>query len=109
MKSDKAIFYNIVLTFLSFIAAIVLGETFLRVVSPKEYYVWPPGLPKTFQPTLRILPGINGISRFSINEHGVRGEPLSENRTYRILTVGGSTTECLWLGGVAVSVTKMLK
>jgi len=44
-----------------------------------------------------IMPGIKGESRFSINDHGLRGDPFSDNQTYRILAIGGSTTECLYL------------
>ncbi|MDY6965805.1 MAG: SGNH/GDSL hydrolase family protein [Halobacteriota archaeon] len=45
------------------------------------------------------MPGIEGKSSFIINSAGIRGEDFSvaEDNTYRILTIGGSTTECLYL------------
>lgn len=62
-----------------------------------KYYVWPPNLKKTFTPDSKIMPGINGVTHFNINSKGIRGEEFSENQDYRILAVGGSTTECLYL------------
>jgi lysophospholipase L1-like esterase len=43
------------------------------------------------------MPGINGDSRFFINHLGLRGDEFSDDQTYRILAIGGSTTECLYL------------
>jgi hypothetical protein len=64
---------------------------------PRSYYIWPPGLEMTFYPTPEIMPGIKGPSQFSINPDGIRGDPLGSNEDYRILAIGGSTTECLFL------------
>ena len=81
----------------SFVFALGLSETALRFVSPSKYHVWPPGLGYTFRPSPEIMPGIEGDSRFSINDDGLRGYPLSNGEAYRILAIGGSTTECLYL------------
>lgn len=43
------------------------------------------------------MPGVSGVSRFEINSLGLRGDELAEDRTVRILALGGSTTECLFL------------
>jgi lysophospholipase L1-like esterase len=44
------------------------------------------------------MPGIEGETRFTVNSLGVRGpELLPRESTYRILCIGGSTTECLYL------------
>jgi lysophospholipase L1-like esterase len=75
-------------------AALLLGEGVLRWVAPDGYYVWPPNYSMTFAPT---MPGLRGESRFVINESGIRGRAFSEADRYRILAVGGSTTECLYL------------
>jgi len=43
--------------------------------------------------------GVQGISRFSTNQLGLRGPELPASKeTYRVITVGGSTTVCTCLG-----------
>jgi lysophospholipase L1-like esterase len=78
-------------------AAMFVGELALRALSPDRYYVYPPGLTRTFTPLPDVMPGVSGDSRFIINESGIRGPSFSENDAFRILAVGGSTTECLYL------------
>lgn len=42
-----------------------------------------------------LYPGISGVKRFTINRLGLRGPmPPARGKAYRILAVGGSTTEC---------------
>ncbi len=72
-------------------------EVILRAYSSDDYFVWHPNLEKTFKPLPGIMPGISGESRFTINASGMRGDPFPEGDRYRILTIGGSTTECLYL------------
>lgn len=43
------------------------------------------------------MPGVTGPSQFVINEDGLRGDPMPHDASYKILAVGGSTTECLYL------------
>ena len=43
------------------------------------------------------MPGVSGASRFTTNALGLRGEEWSPDDSYRILTIGGSTTESLYL------------
>jgi len=43
------------------------------------------------------MPGISGPSRFLANSLGIRGDEFKSSDTYRILAIGGSTTECLYL------------
>lgn len=70
-----------------------------RAISKTEYsYVWPPNLGYVFNPDPRIFNGIFGESTFTINEFGYRGERIKNHREeYRILIIGGSTSECLYL------------
>ena len=61
------------------------------------FHLRTPGLRATLDPGSSI-PGVTGPGRFSANGEGIRGEDLpSSDRTYKILCVGGSTTECLYL------------
>ena len=43
------------------------------------------------------MPGIFGVSHFTINSAGIRGDEFATGQDYRILALGGSTTECLYL------------
>jgi GDSL-like Lipase/Acylhydrolase family len=97
LTSRKARLSGVVLLLASVIISVVLSEIVLRLISSGRYYVWPPGLHHVFRPAPGIMPGIKGESKFSINDYGLRGDPFSDNQTYRILAVGGSTTECLYL------------
>ena len=77
--------------------AFLLGEIALRITLPSHYYVWPPHLHQVFRPYEEAMPGIRGTSEFITNATGIRGDELLATHTYRILAVGGSTTECLYL------------
>ncbi len=46
-----------------------------------------------------MMSGVEGLSYFRTNSKGIRGEefPQSREKSYLILTVGGSTTENFWL------------
>jgi len=91
---------NILLLFF----AIIVSVSFLEAINfiyerhNQYYYVWPPGLNRTFLPDEDVFSGIKGPSIFTINKLGYRG-PLIENKNkeYRVLAIGGSTTECLYL------------
>jgi hypothetical protein len=52
---------------------------------------------KVFKPDPALLPGISGDSRFDVDSDGIRGDEMPRGDAYRILAVGGSTTECLYL------------
>lgn len=88
---------GLTLTLVSLALSLVLAEIALRLASPERYYVWEPGTRQIFRPMPSIMPGVEGESRFFINEHGLRGDSFSPGQDYRILAVGGSTTECLYL------------
>jgi lysophospholipase L1-like esterase len=86
-----------VLALLSSLLALGLCEAVLRVFSPDAFYVWPPRLHQELHPSPDVMPGVSGTSRFEINSIGLRGDELSKARDFRVLTLGGSTTECLYL------------
>src|SRR5215212_4764730 len=89
--------FGLALALVSLAFSLILGELALRLSSPGRYYVWEPGTRQIFRPMPAIMPGVEGESRFYINEHGLRGDAFSPDQDYRILAVGGSTTECLYL------------
>jgi hypothetical protein len=81
-------------TLLSLLAA----EAGLRAFrEPSEFYVWTPRTVSIFTPIPGLMPGIEGESRFEVNSVGIRGDELAHRHRYRILAMGGSATECLYL------------
>ena len=91
--------YKLTSVLVGLIAALLLGESLLQIALPSQsrYYVWQPNLQFTLHPNSEVLPGITGEARFITNSAGIRGNEFAEGQTYRILAVGGSTTECLYL------------
>jgi len=57
----------------------------------------PPFLNLLLHPDPRFVPGISGPARYQTNSWGIRGAEVTSSDQYRILFVGGSTTECLYL------------
>lgn len=86
-----------ILVLLSGSLALGLGEAVLRGLSRDSFYIWPPRLRQELHPSPDVMPGVRGASRFEINSLGLRGDELSAARSLRILALGGSTTECLYL------------
>lgn len=71
----------------------------LELSTPRHapFHLREPGLRATLDPG-RSIPGVTGLGRFSANSVGIRGEELpSSDRAYKVLCVGGSTTECLYM------------
>ena len=91
---------SIALLLIGLLVAGGLAEVATRIAVPEPssfYYVWPPHFGATFKPEPAIMPGVTGVSKFSANSLGLRGEEIKPDQRYRILAVGGSTTECLFL------------
>ena len=97
MKESTKKYVSLALVPAALVFAALAAEVALRIVAPDEYYVWPPNLSMTFAPDPEAMPGITGESHFVINADGLRGRPMSPEDGYRILAIGGSTTECLYL------------
>ncbi|MEX2216385.1 MAG: SGNH/GDSL hydrolase family protein [Phycisphaeraceae bacterium] len=68
-----------------------------RVSNPRsfDWYGMPPNL--RFELTPTMIQGVAHESTFSTNSTGIRGPEFSDDDRIRILCVGGSTTECLFL------------
>lgn len=65
--------------------------------SPRDYYILPPRLEQTFRPRPEIMPGVSGPSLYRTSSLGLRGDEPAADAAPRVVTVGGSTTECLYL------------
>lgn len=67
-------------------------------VPPGAFHLRPPGQRLLFDPDPRWVPGVVGAGALTTNRLGLRGPELPPGgAAYRILCVGGSTTECLYL------------
>lgn len=80
--------------------ALVIGEFALRALGPREtqYFVWPPYTRRQFVADPAIINGVSTRSNFTTNSFGLRGDELLEDSSvFRVLVVGGSTTENLYL------------
>jgi lysophospholipase L1-like esterase len=79
-----------------------LAEILLRVAVPanSEYHVLRPREQVVFHPRADIFSGVAGAARYVVNSAGIRGDELTTGSDqYRILAVGGSTTQLLYLDG----------
>ena len=85
---------------ISLIMALLIAEMGLRLYlpSPRKYYPRPPNIQRVYDASPPgVLPGVEGPARYWTNSQGIRGDELSPEDNYRILTLGGSSTECLVL------------
>ena len=75
---------------------VLIIELFLQVVPQSNIApaLWPPVRQALFEPDPKLFPGVNGTSSFTGNSVGVRGPEITrEDEVYKIVTIGGSTTE----------------
>ena len=94
----KKIIFSALVVLISSALGLVATELFLRWdASEIKYLVWKPKIHMIFHPKSGVMPGIGPENRFSTNEWGIRGDDFSRSDDYRILALGGSTTECLYL------------
>lgn len=63
-----------------------------------DFHTRGPRLQVVLKPDPRVVPGMDAQARYTTNSRGVRGPEFPPNQSaYRILCVGGSTTECNYL------------
>jgi lysophospholipase L1-like esterase len=82
------------------LVSLVVGELVLRATLPesKGYYVVPPGMRAVFSPSPSFMPGVRGEADYVVNADGIRGRGFgADEAEYRILALGGSTTQCAYL------------
>ncbi|MGH7774854.1 MAG: SGNH/GDSL hydrolase family protein, partial [Candidatus Binatia bacterium] len=83
---------------LGLVLSTFLFEAGLRIVSRfTPYRILPANLRWEFHPIPAVMPGVGGVSRYSTNRDGIRGDPYHPDGRYNLLAVGGSTTECIYL------------
>lgn len=93
-KTRRAIasFYVVVIT-------LAVLEVLLRLAVPSTgSTLWKPGTTIAHKMDLSIMPGASETAIFTVNQQGLRGPNLVRSQhPYKIVTVGGSTTQCLAL------------
>jgi lysophospholipase L1-like esterase len=84
---------------ISLLAAIAVSELLVRYLwaRSERWAIWPVALSQTFHPDSTLLPGVSGPAHFITNEIGLRGAPAEPGQRIRVLALGGSTTECMYL------------
>lgn len=88
---------NLALLVGSLTVTLGLAELVLRLVIPpsRSYFTQVPGTDWTLTPAPDVLPGVEGDAHFRINDSGIRGRAFGADSTeFRMLAVGGSTTQC---------------
>lgn len=86
-----------VLVLTSVAISLVAAEFALRLAMPSGYFIWKPHTSRTLVPAPGVMPGVSGESTIRTNSLGLRADEPSDEDGYRILALGGSTTECLYL------------
>jgi lysophospholipase L1-like esterase len=93
---------RVLLALASVAFTLVLAEIAVRLVwmppAGVRHLVFPPSFVNEMHPARGVMPGIEyEISRFTTNRIGLRGEALPADDRPRVLSVGGSTTEVLYV------------
>jgi lysophospholipase L1-like esterase len=79
------------------LALIEVGLRLSKLIT-EDYYIWIPNSGWHFEPYPEAMPGVDEGGILSISAEGLRGDPYDPDPdTIHILTLGGSTTECLYL------------
>jgi len=83
---------------------------FLQLEIHKFFHRHKPQTRSVFEPQLEVIPGIYGRSVYTVNSLGLRGPEASQNgQVYRILCIGGSTTECVYLDDTETSPSLLMQ
>jgi lysophospholipase L1-like esterase len=84
---------------IALLTGLVVSEFALRWTRDwAPFHGRPPGARYEFAPDFVVLPGVQGAATESINSWGLRGgEPPPRSAAYRIICLGGSTTEGCYL------------
>ena len=78
--------------------ALPIAEVGIRIQSANmPYRIGQPNLDIYYHPHQDALPGISGVSHFTTDQYGIRGDPYTDDNRYHILAIGGSTTEVTYL------------
>ncbi len=79
--------------------SVLVVEGALRTMYPKSerHFVLPPNDHSVLEPIEEIVPGVYGAAEYRTSSLGIRGEEMGSDDEYRILAIGGSTTQNAYL------------
>ncbi|NQT89999.1 MAG: SGNH/GDSL hydrolase family protein [Candidatus Omnitrophica bacterium] len=98
VRNNREHLIRLILIAYAFILAVLLCEAFLNFVYNPDSYM--PLRPKhrVTSAEENVMPGISGRIEYSVNRFGVRGPEVKlDEADIRILAIGGSTVECLYV------------
>ncbi len=95
-RTRKEIAFRAVAVCLSFSVMIVAVEGYLEARNSNRYLISRPYGQTTFKPDTTILHGVSSVAHLSINSVGLRGDETFGQAGFHIVTLGASTTECLY-------------
>lgn len=83
----------------SILFASIVGSLVLPWIYPTtDFHLRPPGARYEYDPNPFVYHGVTGLAHSTYNSQGVRGDEMPpRGEAYRILCVGGSSTECYFL------------
>lgn len=87
---------KIIVFIVSIFLSLLLAEAILQIIHRDHFFIRRPNRQFILNPDPRYLPGVWGKTKFTVNRLGLRGDEL-EDQEVRILTLGGSATECGYL------------
>ncbi|MFT7148416.1 MAG: lysophospholipase L1-like esterase [Nonlabens sp.] len=98
LKRDKAL--NIALVAFGFATAFLIAELALRIISPHKQFssLYLNVNEQGVFPGSALYPGLKKQFSYTTNNLGYRTRNLFSKDNYGILAIGGSTTECVYLG-----------
>ncbi len=102
-KQIRTAMSNILLTFISIALTLVITELVLRQWLAPQYsithHLHAPNMDTRFSPEAGVMPGVTSkVTHFTTNSAGLRGDELPSTSTpLRVIAVGGSSTEALFL------------
>ncbi len=90
--------FKIVTILVGLAVGLLLGEVMLRIIQPHNYFsVLLPNKDGTEKPPVHFFPGLDTLVHSTSNKYGYRSAHYFSKNKYGILTIGGSTTECVLL------------
>lgn len=98
MSRKDTLWQNLLLMLLSTVFALFIAELVLRLVSPHEaYFCSIPNVELERKNKFHEFFNIDSSYHYSVNEFGYRSPSQFSQDRFGILTVGGSTTDCIGL------------
>jgi lysophospholipase L1-like esterase len=99
MRALRSVILNVITAGIAVVVCAGLVEISLRLFYPAadRYYVLPPSTTETMLPLEEHVPGVSGEARYVTSSWGIRGPEFGDPAEYRILAIGGSTTQNAYL------------